>query len=386
MGAYFNFATTVAESGWDRHLFLHHWWRAAAADRRWPPPDYRFLYRSLVRRREPHLQRMAPLPLWLDAVIRRETAESSVYPTPTGAGWNDRLVAAALALCDPRRTDRGVYLALPVVANDGETLDRLLDSVAQNAGAHRPLIGPVGLAPAWGAGVLVSHFNLPPPLHTPYNPPFWPELFEGTLEPFAFSALHTAPLAALPPAPAPMPAALGVGPFDPMRLAGDLFALAAALPAPSHAPAPDAVEIDFLLRSWQVAPLSGLLAVVDGAPAGFALLQPDHGAWRQRAAGGRRLWGRALLALRRNAPVRAGRLLWGGVAPHFQSQGVGRALWHAALAHARRSGWADLHVGPVEQSSPAAGFLAHLGAAPVQQYVTFATDAAVPSPGDDLWW
>ena len=392
MGHYFNYSTALAEAGWDRHLFFHHWWQAASADRRWSPPLYRFLYRALVRRREPHLQRMAPLALALDAMLRPDSAESSVYPTPVGGSWNERLVAAGLALRDPRREDGAVYLALPVLANDEESLARLLDAVAQRSAARGPVIAPVGLVPWWGAGVLVSHFNLPPPLHTPYNPPFWPELFEGALEPLASSALHTFALAEAPP-PAPLPRGVGVAPFDPMRLAGDLNPLAAAVLASASFLPTDALELDFLLRSWGAAPLTGLLATVEGAPAGFALLQPDHAPLLRRAAGGRRLWGRAWLALRRARPARAGRLLLGGVAPQFEGQGCGRALWDAALAHAARAGWAALHAGPVEQGSPAAEFLAHLGAPPAQQYVTFSTDAgasgvsaAPAAPDDDLWW
>jgi hypothetical protein len=77
-------------------------------------------------------------------------------------------------------------------ANDEETLERLLDAALGWAGEQgcTQLVGPTGLLPAWQSGALLDHFHVTPPLHTPYNPPYLPDILAGAMTPLYDTALY----------------------------------------------------------------------------------------------------------------------------------------------------------------------------------------------------
>jgi GNAT superfamily N-acetyltransferase len=377
---FFNFTGHVAEGWWERRAFLRSWWRGNARDRRWTPPLYSGLYDALVRRHAPHLERLAGLPVTLEAMPRPES-RGTLAGLGLHAPLDDAIVATTLPLVDRRAQPTTTFLAMMTFANDDETLDRLLQLVWERTaevGSQR-LVGPSPLAPAFVHGALMDSFHVPPPLHTPYNAPYAPEMLEQALEPLTTSRLWHLDLAGY--AVAPAPPGITIAPVAPERLAGDLLPiLRAALSGPSGGPGapvlPDAVEMEFALRTWgEAGPLLALLATVEGEPAGWLLAQAETGPLLRRLRGGRPLWARALLQVRGRdrllAAADAGRLLLGGVAAENQGQGVGRALLAALVAHGRTAGWRTLAIGPVYDGTPAAGFLAAHGAQPRQRYTLF---------------
>ncbi|MEZ4610247.1 MAG: GNAT family N-acetyltransferase [Caldilineaceae bacterium] len=113
------------------------------------------------------------------------------------------------------------------------------------------------------------------------------------------------------------------------------------------------------------------VAEMDGAPVGFVWLQGDYAPVLRRSHGGRNPLWRPWIAHQRTRPMRAGRLLLGGVLPAWRGQGIGRQLWHHAgdeplSPGGRRS--------PSGQSTWISGraFLTAQGATPQQRYSLFA--------------
>jgi GNAT superfamily N-acetyltransferase len=379
VGQFFNFVSRVVEDWWGCRSFVRGWWRKNERDRRWVPPSYNVLSHALVRRRAPHLQRFSPMLIELDAVEQPAGRKSFVDGgLPMSAG--EVRVGQVALLLNP---DQGeAYAALLEVANDDESLERLLGVAlerASEAGCPRLLLG-AGLTPAFPTGFLLDHFHLDPPLHTAYNAPFLPDLLEGQCDPLLARRVWHVELggAATEAAGAALegPSGLHVEETPAARLADDLAPLLLAIweqgaVAQAGLPPPDATEIAFLLDWWGVAPLTLLVAQLDDEPVGFALLQPDVGPAMRRARGGFPLWGRAWLALRPPQTAAQGRLLLGGVAPHAAGQGIGRVLWTASLEHARAAGWRTLAVGPVDEKSPAEAFLRSAGAQPRQRYTLY---------------
>ncbi|MDX1665279.1 MAG: GNAT family N-acetyltransferase [Candidatus Promineifilaceae bacterium] len=371
---YFNYTVTTAAGWWGRRSFLRHWWRFYGRDPYWVPPPYHALGRTLRPGTAGGAGDRQPQLVVLEALPRpgRKSEEGAVLPL---AGELERPVGLAIAL---REASGQALLALPRVVNDAETVVRLLEAVAEATGAQT-VVGPTHLSPLLGAGALASHWNRPPPLHTPYNPPYLPGLLREVMEQAATGHLY-----ALPVADAPEPASEGLAaivPFRPARLASELLPLLnaaaeGALFTPAH------VDASFLLRWLAQYPLSGYLALVDDEPAGFILLQPDLAPLQRRSGGGRtfvgRLWVR--LALARRKPE-AGRVVLGAVAPPWRRQGIGRQLLEAARAHARSEGWERLTTGPLEQASPAAALLSAAGAVAEQRYELFRWQAPVRG-----WW
>ena len=187
---YFNYSKSVAEGYWERHAFVRSWWRVYSGDARWVPPHFPFLYGALVRGQSKHLARMRPQFIHLEAL--QDTRRKTDKGVPRAAGpLFETTVAAAVLLADPRRRDRTAYLGLLRCVNDVESLERFaglaLEQAAQ-AGYHR-LVGPTGLSPHLQSGVLQDHFHVTPPLHTPYNPPYIPEVMHGALFPLRTRAL-----------------------------------------------------------------------------------------------------------------------------------------------------------------------------------------------------
>jgi GNAT superfamily N-acetyltransferase len=288
----------------------------------------------------------------------------------SGALAMERTMAAAVALVDPRRTDRTAYLALLHCANDAHSLDRLLDALIEKLRPHRceRLVGPVGLSPYQGSGLLQDAWNALPPLHTPYDPPYLLELVERGMRPLARQLLYRVEIPQQPPNPT---GPAQIVPLEPARLATDLLPLlAAAVPAIDFPP-PDAEEAAFLMRWLRPWPLYGRLARVGDVPVGFVLLQPDLAPLLKRFKGGRGWLRRMLLALASRRGTREGRLLFGGVLPQWRGQGIGHQLWQQALAIARGQGWQTLTIGPVPTRAGARAFLERQGASPARSYLLY---------------
>ncbi len=375
---YFNFSTFWATNRWQQRSFLRAWWRLYAGDRRWAPPVYPALARMINS--SPLYARLDAQPLYMEAMPRRASGGGFTPNAPlTASVVFEEPVAAAILQIDRRRQDGAAYLGLMRCANDEETGEQLLQKAFERAaelGCSR-LIGPTGVLPNWQPGALLNHFNRTPPGQTPYNPPYLGELLDSLMQPWLETVLLEAPVSGTP-----VSAPGASAPEEPAqmeqvslsRLAGDLLPLLAQAIALDDAfPPPDELEAQALL-GWLAQPLApqAWLASVAGAPAGLLLLQPDLAPLLQKTGGGRRWLGRGYLALRKRAPVPAGRLLVGAVAPAWRGRGIGRQLWRHALHCAQIAGWQTLTAGPVLADSAAARFLAVNGAEVRQRYRTSA--------------
>lgn len=369
---YFNYRFQLAEGGWQRRDFAGRWWRIYENDPRWAPPLWSDFRATLDLSRTPHLARLDPLLLYGEALPRRSQPRSpqhSDLPAFSSALFEESIVAGLL-LRDRRRRDGAAYVALLHVANDTETLLRYLTMVGeilQPAGV-RQLILPTGISPYLGTGVLQDHFHRWPPLYSPYNPPYLPEMMMEICRPLGRSLLYEVEVARSLEKVRQGPATLR--PFDPVRLAGDLLPLfQQTMPTWADFPLPDEQEAAFLLRRLGRWPVVGWLAEVNGEAVGFVLLQPDLAAILRQSNGGRRLLGRAWLAWRTRRPVKAGRTLFGGVAPAYRRRGIGRQLWQQALRHSYESGWERLSIGPLPSTAPASNFLQAQGVEPQRTYL-----------------
>lgn len=287
---------------------------------------------------------LEPLRVWVEALPRAPFHRGSSLEQP---------VAAVAVRRDP--VQRGTaYLTMLHAANDRGALAALLDALSEHLRPQgvRTLVGPTHLLPHLGGGALVSHWHLPPPVDTPYTPPYLSEHLDALMAPVGEGRLFVLEATASKTLWTVETAAL-----EPSRLAGDLLPLfqvaTAALPVLSP---PDEAEARATLRWWEPGRPVGLLALADGAPVGFALLYGDA----EPGSG---------LQLRR-PKLRRGRLV-GGVLPSYRQQGLGRALLMRALAAAQARGWTHLSVGPVATGSGAEGFLKVCGAVPEQRYTLY---------------
>ena len=283
----------------------------------------------------------------------------------------DEPVSATILLSDPRRVDRSAYLSLLHCVNDEEVLERLLYALAEAAAAHgaRRLIGPTGLSPWLGSGLLLNAFNVTPPLHTAYNPPYMPDLLATMFQPCAEQRLYHV---AVPAAGDANPGSLPIQDCSLADLAGTLFPLLQqACDDSAGFPLPDQLEAEFLHQLIGQLPATVRVASHDSEPVGFVVLQPDYGEVLRRARGGRNPLRAAWRHWRVRRPVDAGRVLFGAVTPAWRGRGVGRQLWHDAMQIARQSGWSTVTIGPFDPASPAAAFVRHQGARPMQQYTLY---------------
>lgn len=370
---FFNYTTNWANNWWERRSFLHAWWKLYEGDPRLAPPDYHATEKIVCSPADPLYTRLDSQLLYMEALPRRTSSTSFNPNAPVTASLNfEEPVAAAVLQIDRRRDDGAGYLGLLRCTNDEETLERLLAQAFEYAAEQgcTSLLGPTGIMPGWQPGALLNHFNRVPPWHTPYNPPYAGELYAAVMEPWLATTLYEAVVPdKLPLAPAPA----AIEPLQLERLAGDLRALlAASLHLDDAFPSPDELEAQALLN-WLQATVAARawLATVDGAPAGFVMLQPDLAPLLHRTGGGRRWPGRGYLALRKNKPAAAGRLLLGTVAPQWRNQGIGLQLWRQALEHAQQAGWYSISCGPVVPASDAATFLTRQGARSQQEYMLF---------------
>ena len=374
MAEFFNFRVESAEGYWESVGFLRKWWRIYADDVRWAPPAWASLRQALVSKRFVHLQRSRPRLIALEALPRRRPQGRGQPLSTIGHGaLMEQPVAAAVVLLDPRRTDGAAHLALLHVANNRESLERLLQA-AQEQLAHvgiRRLILPVGLSPYLGTGVLQDHFHRVPPLYAPYAPPYVPELFTTVCRPlgrsllFAFEPDTSAAAEQRTPGPAQ------IHPLDPNRLSADLLPLfSRTVPPWADFPPPDELEAQFLLRWILRLPALAWVAEIDGQPVGYLLAQPDGSERLRRSRGGRSLLGRLQLRLLELRQLHSVRVLFMGVEPEYRRRGIGRQLWKRMMAAGPVNGWRSVTAGPLPSTAgDGINFLTALGLASRERYL-----------------
>ena len=198
MSSYYNYRKYYASNSWDRRSFLNAWWRIAQHDPGWVEPHYPTLKRELNPTDNPHLARLKPDFLHLEALPRRgRTSKDLSDHTSAQAATIPSLVmetpvAAALLLYDSRQPTPSMYLALPHTVNDMEPLGQLLDEVSEHAwqSGCRKVIAPTGISPHLNSGLLQDHWNRKPPLYTPYAPPYTPDIFNNYMHPLLESRLY----------------------------------------------------------------------------------------------------------------------------------------------------------------------------------------------------
>jgi GNAT superfamily N-acetyltransferase len=405
---YYNYSPRRVEGAWDRWAFIRNWWRIEHRDLRLVPPYYPLLWRELDPGRNPHLARLEPRYFYLEAFARSRSSQDgglAYSPGLLDTQLIEAPVAAGVGLVDPRRHDRTAYCALLRCVNDAESLERLLEGLAEELsqdGITR-IIAPVGLSPHLGSGLLLDGWDQTPPLYTPYHPPYFPEIASGLLEPLDSARLYRLASTASDTLRCPAPPEVEIVQIEPARLEQDLFNLFAGVfrasspaspeydyakdgsfsapagrtnsaPAPYTRPLfppPDRLEASFLLRWLSQAPFTAFAAVQSGRPVGFALLCPDLAGLYNRAGGGRGLLWRLWLSGARDRGAREGRLLFGGVLPAWRRNGIGRYLLAAALDFASSRGWEAVTAGPVLDGSRSAAFLQEMGAVVVRNYAIY---------------
>ncbi len=372
---YFNHYNHIAEGYWDRRSFLGHWWRINRGDARWAPPYYPKLFDAIVRRRSPYMAKLRPKYIHMLALPDNRKPNEEGLPKPSTALFETTTGACAV-LCDPRRKDGTAYLGLLHCVNDLPSLKRFLNlaiDCAGQLGYHR-LVGPTGLSPHLQYGVLMDHFHLTPPLHSPYNPPYVPEIVQGALRPYRASHLYHVDVASAEIENEDA-VVFRVRHHRGEEIAHELAPLfQRVFDEPDGFPKPDEDETAFILDWLSVWPLDAYIAYVSDAPVGYALLQPDFAPAVARARGGRNPLWRSWLALRSRYPTRDGRLLYGGVLPDYRRRGIASQLWRHVLLHAQSAGWETLNIGPVSFANVAGAFLAKQGAVRRQTYRLFATE------------
>lgn len=380
---FFNYSIHSREAGgasfWDRRAFLKAWGSLYSDDSRWTPPDYGRLRRELDPRQNEHLARLEAALITIDALhrtgVNRSRTDQQEIPLTSVF---ERILVAAVAVIDPRRKGKTAHLALPHFAFDKEAFDILYYHLVETLSArgyHR-VIAPVGLSPHLGSGLLIDSWDEWPPLHTPSNPPYLPELIESRFRPLQEGRLYHVVLPEHLPERSSSPAA--VHSFDPSRLTNELLPLLAGATEGLTAagfPPPDAAEASFILRMLEPEKLMGLLAEIDGEAAGFVLAGPDHAGRPGATAGNRLLGQRGLLAIKGRLAgadrVGGGRVYFAGVLPAWRRRGIGAQLWEELLLRARGNGWQTLTIGPIYPAngvSAAETFLARRGAMARQTY------------------
>jgi GNAT superfamily N-acetyltransferase len=348
--------------------FMQRWWPLYADDSRWTPPFYPLARWALRPDRNPHLARFQPLFVYVEALPRRQPQRSA---DPQQTAFSTSLfeipTAAAVVLTDPRRHDGTAYLALARWINDPASVRAMFNFLPEQLAETRlrRLVGPTGLAPSWGGGLLVDHWDRWPPQDTPYNPPYLPELLARG-QPAGHCHLFHLPVSdsgTMVDGPAEL---VSLPPKRMVEVVPPLL-VAATDPRPELLP-PDELEAAFLLRWLNLGEAQLWVAQVEDRPVGFVALGPDWAGRLRRARGGRKWLWRAWLAATSRLAVPQGRILAGGVLPDWRGQGIGRQLLAQATRAAGDQGWRQITIGPLAGDSRAARFLGQAGAAAGQRY------------------
>ena len=326
---------------------------------------------------------MAFVPIHLEALPRRGRGVVN-----GGVLWEEP-VAAALLIIDPRQTNRAGFLAFFHCANDEESLDRLLGVAYEEASHHGVyrLIGPTGVSPHLGSGVLENFFHVTPPLHTPYNPPYIPETINSSLKRWKWMNLFQLSLPSMDhkgdqqSTPVKSTKIVSIIPLSNARALSDEFLplWREALYPESLFTIPDQEEIHFLWQWLTVWPWAGWVLMVDQRPVSFVLLQPDLAEQSRMAQGGRSpLWA-WWLRWRSHRTVESGRLLFAGTLPEWRDEELEELLWQYVIRYANEQGWHTLTIGPLlerEQKNKFGGerFLATKGSIAQQKYILYASE------------
>ena len=378
-GHYFNYHSHIANGYWDRRTFLRRLWRIYADDPRWTPPAFSTLQRANQPKRYAYIYRASPELLSVEA-LRRSSRRMTVTNSSSGAiGASGSIfetpVAAVALMADPRRADRTTYLGLFRFVNDDEVLDQLLDILTEQlwrSGCRR-IVGPSGLSPRLQSGVLRDSFDRPPPLGTPYNPPYMHELLDQAMHPLYHSHLFHIGLSDGIESEGAGPAELKQS--TPSRYSDELLWLfAQAFGHDDNTPQVDRAEAIFLIDWIQSWPCEFWLATIDDEAVGFLVLQPDLSSMVRRTNGGRNPLWKPLIWFQQKRPTHSGRLVHLAVDQEWRERGIGRQLWHHALNRGRQLGWQSITVGPVVDGTTAAEFLEHMGATQQQHYTTYYRD------------
>lgn len=368
---YYNYSTFIAETWYERDNFVRNWRKMGQFDQRWTPPTW--ATQRLLRRPStiPAFANQEPLFIHLEALSRNaHKSENSATLAPLSF---ERPVAAAIVL--PHQTEQTAYIAWLQLANDKDPLDRFLGVLMEqmwHKGINKIVVS-TGLSPWLGSGILLDHFNLAPPLHTPYNPPFYPELLQSSLVQSSQSRLYTLPIATTSPKISSKNLATLV-PLDPSQLSDQYLGLLQAACAEQPIPPPTIEDVDLMKKQLAPWPLSGWLALVDNVAVGFVLLQPDAAPALRRARGGRNWIWRAWIHLRKWHSFTNGRILFGCVLPKWRRRGIGTQLLAQTIRAAEQFGWQELTIGPLAEESTGAAFLVHAGARPQQTYALYAME------------
>ena len=372
---YFNYQQHVADSFWDRRHFIQRWYNHQRQDKRWTPPHSAALQPLLHPQRTPHLARMAPLFLYMDGLARRSSSLAG------GAGFESTL-ATALLLTHAHGSERITHLSHLGSVNDQDSLETFFYFLSEKLwekGSHKA-VGPCIVSPHLQCGVLVDSFNLAPPLHTPYNAPYLPELLQGVMHPLEERRLYHIDIDISKEgadesvlAAANGPAQLS--PLDPMRLARSLLPLfQTACTISEHFPAPDRREAEFIISQLLLTPTLAWIARIQRNPVGFVMVQPDLGFALRRANGGRHWSWRRWLNWRSGRPVTTGRLLYLGVLPAWRRQGIGTQLLTHAVNQAAHRGWRTVTAGPLPKDNAGIMLLRSMGGTAAQTYQILAAD------------
>lgn len=372
---YFNYQKYIADSYWDRRYFVRRWWSLQREDKRWSPPYFAALHPLLHPQREPHMARLGAEFVRMEGLVRR--AATGV----AGSAMLDSTLATALLLLDPQRTDPAAYLSHFHNVNDIDSIETFFYYLSEKVGewGTQKMIGPCILSPHLQCGALIDSFDRPPPIYTPYNAPYLPELLQNSMRPVEERRLYyievpprhalSADASTFSSGPAQLT------PLEPTRLARSLLPLfQAACSTSALFPAPDKLEAAFLLRQIMHMPTMAWVARIQHQPVGFILLQPDLGQTLRRANGGRNWLWRSWLTWRSGRPAAEGRVLFAGVLPTWRRRGIGRQLLQQALLTAANRGWRSLTVGPLAEQQPGATLLRSVGATARQRYQIYETN------------
>ncbi len=330
------------------------------------------------------LSQKNPIFFTIEALRKKKGSARAIHPPfSPGMIFSDPLlevpVAATVALLSHKSGDRIAYLALLHCANDLEALTRLLDDLFElllEIGC-RKVVGPTGISPHLGSGILQDSWHQIPPMYTPYNPPYLPELVARLLDPVMTYKLYH--LNVHQDIPKEFfngkTREVCIVPLETNTLPKDFPLLFAETCSHIDAiPSPDVDEVSFLLRWLGEWPLIGSLALIENRPVGFILMQPDLSPVMLKAKGGRNpLWRSWLMWNSRRAALH-GRVLFGGVVSEWRNRGIGHHLLAQALLTARVMKWQTLRIGPIPCNTSASAFLESCGAVPQQTYSIYQRD------------